>query len=179
MEEIELCAKRVLEVLPRYLWDADHLPVPVDEIADSHFGLRVCEVGPDEMLSLPGAPNLKGDQSLSGLLLADRREIWVNGEEAERWPGRRRFTICHELGHWVMHSVGNKPLFCRSTTVDPQEDDPDAPDIEEEASMFAAGLLIPADLLRREYERDRDFARLCKRFGTSGSAMSRRLRAVI
>jgi Zn-dependent peptidase ImmA (M78 family) len=79
-----------------------------------------------------------------------------------------------------MHSVGTKPLFCRSTTVDPPEDaDTHAPDIEEEASRFAAELLIPADLLRREYERDRDFAKLCKRFGVSGSAMSRRLRAVI
>jgi Zn-dependent peptidase ImmA (M78 family) len=180
MEEIEQRAVHVLEELPEFIWTDGTLPIPVEEIADSHFNLRVCEVELEEMLALPGAPRLDNGQSLSGLLLANRREIWVNAEEAEIAPARRRFTICHELGHWIMHSVGGKPLFCRSTGIDPPEDaDPDVPDIEEEASAFAAALLMPAELMEREYRRDREFWSLCDRFGVSGQAMSRRLRAVI
>jgi hypothetical protein len=181
MEEIERCAEGVLAVIPRYLWDGESVPVPVEEIADSHFGLRVLEAEPEEMRAVPGCPPLSDDQSLSGLLLPTRREIWVNAEEARTSGGRRRFTICHELGHWVMHSVGRQSVFCRSSAVElPEDGDDDIPDPEEEASMFAAALLMPPELVRREYERHRDdFFGLCDRFGASGSAMGKRLHAVI
>src|SRR5687768_11894599 len=106
MEEIEACAAHILTGIPPYLWDGDAIPVPIEEIADSHFGLCIRTVEPDEMGAVPGAPQLGDNQSLSGLLLPTRREIWVNAEEARSSDGRRRFTICHELGHWVMHSVG-------------------------------------------------------------------------
>lgn len=181
MEEIERCAQQVLDVVPDYLWDGDGVPVPIEAIADSHFGLCVRAVEPGQMRQVPGCPPLAEDQSLSGLLLPGPREIWVNAEEARASPGRRRFTICHELGHWVMHSVGNQSLFCRSGNVEvpDEEGGEDVPDIEEEASVFAAALLMPPELVRREYERDREFSRLCERFGASGSAMGRRLHAVI
>ncbi len=45
--------------------------------------------------------------------------------------------------------------------------------------MFAAALLMPARLVRREYDADREFSRLCDLFGASGAAMGRRLHAVI
>ncbi len=45
-----------------------------------------------------------GDDHISGLLFPRRREIWVDEREAARAPARRRFTIGHELGHWVLHS---------------------------------------------------------------------------
>ena len=87
----------------------------------------------------------------------------MNAEEGREWPPRRRFTIGHELGHFVLHSDGERSLFCRSTAVqadeqpDPKAPPPDLPDIEEEASVFAAALLMPARLVRREYEVDREF----------------------
>ena len=104
----------------------------------------------------------------------------MNAAEGREWPTRRRFTIGHELGHWVLHRDHDRPLFCRSTIVQPDEEtDEDTPDIEEEASAFAAALLMPAELLRREYERNRDFDHLCELFNASGAAMGRRLHAVI
>jgi len=127
--------------------------------------------------------HLAVDQSLSGLLLAARAEIWVNADEARQWPPRRRFTIGHELGHWVMHRTGQQSLFCRSTSIDPDEDPttdaPTIPDIEEEASAFAAALLMPAHLVREQYETLRDHTEMCKQFDASGAAMGRRLQAVI
>jgi Zn-dependent peptidase ImmA (M78 family) len=125
-----------------------------------------------------GSPPLAPGQSLSGLLLVERAEIWVNAGEAREWPGRRRFTIGHELGHWVLHRRGYSSLFCRHSVVTGEER-PELPLLEEEANAFAAALLMPAALLREAYARDRDFQRLCRRFGASGAAMGRRLHRVI
>jgi hypothetical protein len=94
-------AERVLDAAPGYVWDGERLPVPVEDIADSVFGLLVRDV--KDMATAPGAPALQDGQALSGLLLPGRGEIWVNADEARQWPPRRRFTIGHELGHWVMH----------------------------------------------------------------------------
>jgi len=186
IEEIERRAEAVLAQIPPYLWDGASLPIPVKDIADSYFGLRVCEVGPGQMAAVPGCPPLGDDQAISGLLLASRGEIWVNAEEADEWPPRGRFTICHELGHHILHRKGQQSLFCRHGSIDPDERPaetrPPLPITEEEANAFAAALLMPASLLRHQYEfcdPDDRFEQLCKIFGASGAAMGRRLHAVI
>jgi IrrE N-terminal-like domain len=189
MEEIERRAEAVLAELPDYVWGGERPPVPVYEIADTYFGLRVREVSSDRMRTAPGCPQLAEGEMISGLLIPSRGEIWVNAEEAGQWPGRRRFTIGHELGHHVLHRTGQQTLFCRRATVDPEpgrdrrspgpEARPPLPAAEEEANAFAAALLMPAEMLRAEYARDRRFERLCERFGASGAAMGRRLHAVI
>ncbi|MDQ3647613.1 MAG: ImmA/IrrE family metallo-endopeptidase [Actinomycetota bacterium] len=176
MEKIERRAERVLERVPDWIWDGETLPVPVDRIADSHFGLLVCEAA--DLAGAPGAPSLAPDQSFSGLLLPRAREIWVNADEARDWPGRRRFTISHELGHWCLHRQDGEPVYCRSGVVDPQAERPERPLGEREADAFAAALLMPARLMQRHYERNRDFGHLCQVFNVSAKAMGRRLHAV-
>ncbi len=183
MEEFESRATSVLASVPEWIWDGETPPVPVEDIADSHFGLLVCDKEAEEMAAAPGCPQLASGQSISGLLLPSRGEIWVNRAEGEEWPGRRRFTICHELGHWVLHSTGQQALFCRHGQVTEEEVPETRPPLEpkeQEANSFAAELLIPARLLREQYEdKTRDFDKLCAIFGTSARAMSKRLHAVI
>jgi IrrE N-terminal-like domain len=195
---IEQRAERVLAGVPDWIWNGDRLPVPVEHIADSCFGLHVRDV--DDLRRAPGVPaDLPAGQGLSGLLLPSLGEIWVNAAEARDWPPRRRFTIGHELGHWSLHRSGGA-VWCRSQAVDPADDaelkptqrpaDPPAPrpsypPEESEANEFAAALLMPAHLVKRHYERlrrrdpDGCFQQLCRIFETSGAAMSRRLRRVI
>ena len=176
MKDVEERAEAVLAALPGYVWDGERLPVPIEEIVDTVHGLLVRDV--DDMSTAPGAPPLAPGQALSGLLLPARGEIWVNAEEARRWPPRRRFTIGHELGHWVMHRTGQEALFCRRTSVD-EEAAPPARDIEEEASAFAAALLMPQWLFVREHARCHgDVAELGRVFGTSGAATERRVLAL-
>jgi hypothetical protein len=183
MEEIERRAEAVLEAVPSWLWDGQTLPVPVEDIADTCFGIYVRDV--EDLTTAPGAPNLEEGQTLSGLLLAARGEIWVNAAEAREWPPRRRFTIGHELGHWVMHRTGQESLFCREATVAPEETSepattrPPLPISEEEANAFAAALLMPSRLIREHYSRLRDHAEMCRQFGASGAAMGKRLHNVI
>jgi IrrE N-terminal-like domain len=173
MRDVEERAERALAAAPQYIWDGERLPVPVEDIVDSVYGLLVRDV--EDMRAAPGAPPLAAGQALSGLLLPARGEIWVNAEEARQWPPRRRFTIGHELGHWVMHRTGQQSLFCRRTSVDEQATPPGR-DIEEEASAFAAALLMPQWLFVREHARcGGDVEELCRVFGTSGAATERRV----
>jgi hypothetical protein len=173
MRDVEERAEQVLASAPGYVWDGQQLPVPIEDIVDSVYGLLVRDV--EDMRAAPGAPPLAEGQALSGLLFPARGEIWVNAEEARLWPPRRRFTIGHELGHFVMHNTGQQALFCRRTSVD-EAAIPPVRDIEEEASAFAAALLMPQWLFVREHARCRgDVADLSRAFGTSVAATERRV----
>lgn len=179
MEEIERLAEEFLAQIPGYVWDGQTLPVPIEEIADTHVGLLVRDV--EDLSSAPGAPPLADGQALSGLLLPALGEIWVNAREAHEWPPRRRFTIAHELGHWTLHRH-DQPVFCRSSMIEPDEaqERPGLPPHEAEANVFGAAVLMPARLIREQYAQSgRDFFGLCVTFGASGAAMGRRLHAVI
>jgi hypothetical protein len=173
MRDVETQAENALAAAPSYIWDGERLPVPVEDVVDSVYGLLIRDVA--DLRGAPGAPALAPGQSLSGLLLPARGEIWVDAQEARRWPARRRFTIGHELGHWVMHRTGQQALFCRRTSID-EQGAPPARDIEGEASAFSAALLMPRWLFVREHARcGGDLVALCERFGTSAVATERRV----
>jgi hypothetical protein len=177
VEEVERRAQQVLEKVPAWIWDGESLPIPVEDIADSCFGLLVRDV--DDLTAAPGAPTLQEGQTLSGLLLPARGEIWVNADEAREWPSRRRFTIGHELGHWVMHRAREEAVYCRAPVV-AEAERPELPSDEEEANAFGAALLMPPHLVREEYNATGgNFHELCSRFQASGAAMGRRLHAVV
>ena len=187
MEYVIRQAETVLEGLPSWLWDGESVPVPIEDIADTHFGLLVRDV--EDMTEAPGCPDIGHGQSLSGLLLPSRGEIWVNAAEARAWPPRRRFTIAHELGHWVMHQQGQAALFCRHGTI--QEElpgitaaqsgqagiaPPPLDPIEEEANRFAAELLMPEPMVRAAHaEVGGNHERLCEIFDCSAAAMRKRI----
>lgn len=166
-------AAGALADVPGHVWDGASLPVPVERIAEACYGLYVRDVPPSHFATVPGAPE---HATLSGLLLVNPKQIWVNGEEGDAWPGRRRFTIGHEVGHWVLHRPKG-PIFCRTSSVLPEaegEPVPPAEDIEEQASSFASALMFPPPLLREHHaEVGGDLAELCERFGASRAATER------
>src|SRR3954467_9458671 len=104
MRDVEERAEQVLAKPPAYVWDGERLPVPVEDLVDSVYGLLVRDV--EDIRSAPGAPALAAGQSLGGMLPPARGEFGANAGEPRQWPPRRRFTIGHELGHWVMHRTG-------------------------------------------------------------------------
>jgi len=76
-------------------------PVPVEAIAEDLLGLNV---GESESLEV------------SGMLLPAEREVWLNATES---PERRRFTLAHEVGHWVCQVLEGRivPIYCRAGEV--------------------------------------------------------------
>jgi hypothetical protein len=62
-------------------------------------------------------------------------------------PERSRFTIAHELGHFILHRALQSRFECDNGGVTSGQFD--GRNIEREANEFASNLLMPMDLLRR------------------------------
>ena len=65
-------------------------------------------------------------------------------------PGRIRFTLAHELGHYLVHRHLQTSFNC--SEVDTTQWDSDERKIEFEANTFASYLLMPADDYRRQIQ---------------------------
>jgi hypothetical protein len=128
-------------------------PVPVEAIAEDLLGLSVAE---SESLAV------------SGLLLPAEREVWLNATEP---APRRRFTLAHELGHWVCQVLEGQgaPVMCRADEVGVGE----GRALEREANVFAAELLMPEELVRESF--DGSVSRAAIHFSVSEEAMAWRL----
>lgn len=121
---------------------------------------------------------------ISGFLLRREGVHPVIGINILHHPNRQRFTIGHELGHYVLNHKGelhvdrNMVRLLRDATSSTGE----IPE-EIEANRFAAELLMPAEFLERDFEDlegtdfldDRRMLQLAKRYRVSVQAMTRRL----
>ena len=156
-EKIEIKAEGVLNDL--YIKGT---PVPIEEVA-SRLKLKISR-----------APS----KDFSGLLIRKDGHalIGVNSSEA---PVRQRFTIAHEIGHFMLH-----PL--KDTFVDYRHDhEKGAPKTlkESEADMFAAALLMPRKTLIKDFASiskglsdDEVRSILARRYEVSEDAMRYRLK---
>jgi Zn-dependent peptidase ImmA (M78 family) len=112
-------------------------PVPVEKIAHV-LGLEVRY-----------AP-LEGD--LSGALIRSHSEQYI-GVNSLHHRNRQRFTIAHEIGHFVLHK-GIKIHVDKSFLVNWRDDESSQAisDEEMEANRFAAELLMPIPFLMKDIE---------------------------
>jgi hypothetical protein len=138
------------------LFGGEELPVPVESIAEDLLGLSI-----NENQELP----------VSGMLLPAERQIWVNAREAQESPGRRRFTLAHEVGHWVCQCLEGRtaPVYCRAEDVSAGADRT----LEREANVFAAELLMPEHGVRSGFRTS--VSEPAVAFGVSVEAMHWRL----
>lgn len=143
-------------------------PVPVEQIA-VNCGIQIVRSA--------------AEWSESGFLLRDNGRIII-GINSRNSPKRQRFTIAHELGHWRLHK--GKPLIVDQSVMINKRDDvsSQATDREEiQANQFAAGLLMPQNLVARELRRQITTAKsreelvttLARIFDVSNDAMGWRL----
>jgi IrrE N-terminal-like domain len=132
----------------RAAFDEDEFPVPVESIAEDLLGLAV---------------ELRDALPVSGILLPSERRIVVHSEEP---APRRRFTIAHELGHWICQCLEGsaEPVYCRAEEIGV---DAEAKALEREANIFAANLLMPESVVRALGDENR--------FGVSDEAHAWRL----
>jgi hypothetical protein len=172
-------------------WPSGAVPVDVERLLTS-LGLR-----------LEPIHGLKEQGDIDALLLGDLRTIIVDAEDYmdDRMENRIRFSIAHEIGHFILHAEIYRGLEFHS--IDEwvafieclPEDQWDF--IEQQAYEFAGRLLVPIERLSAEVDaalriadlkgfQDWDASgdaakeylatRLCRIFGTSSQVVERRLR---
>ncbi|MBM3635463.1 MAG: ImmA/IrrE family metallo-endopeptidase [Actinobacteria bacterium] len=132
-------------------------PVPVDAVARDLLGLFVME---------------SDDIQVSGLLVPDRRYVYLNAREARESEGRRRFTLAHEIGHWVCQcdegrAGSPEPILCRESDMASRTGGA----LEREANNFAASLLMPEQGVRQAAADGLDVEAAAELFGVSDIAM--------
>jgi len=155
---------RAHELRERYVatYGGAEIPVPVESIAEDLLGLRIEE---DDL------------GECSGMLIPAKRLIKVNASEAmsgETPTHRQRFTIAHELGHWICHARGVEqaaPTYCRSQDVSQDTDRT----LEREANVFGAELLMPEAAVREAWAAFPDASKVASRFAVSSLAAQWRL----
>jgi len=110
----------------------------LSELAD-RIGLEICEVESEgfegALVRIPNKP--------TGIVAV---------KATIREPGRKRFTIAHELGHYILPGHGELDCVCKSRDVESWSRG--APEHEIDANRFASELLIPsaqaATIVRQE-----------------------------
>jgi Zn-dependent peptidase ImmA (M78 family) len=145
-------------------------PVPVERIAES-LGIRVCRS--------------ETDDDLSGFMYRDRHEgTAVIGVNCGHSKNRQRFTICHEIGHFILHNQEGVHIDRRFQLKLRNKTSSEGTDIEEqEANLFAAEMLMPESFLEEDIktidvvdlEDEEVIANLAKRYQVSTQAMTVRL----
>lgn len=94
--------------------------------------------------------------------LSTDRIISVNKNES---PKRRRFTIAHELGHFLFGFKPNTTEFYNAFELNQMEEEPIGDKDEELANRFAAELLMPEATFKKEY------AKLSEKFSKSSERL--------
>lgn len=75
---------------------------------------------------------------------------WVIGINSLHHPNRQRFTLAHELGHYILH---RKSMFGKDGFEDDilfRADGYGSPGVERQANEFAADLLMPEDEFKKK-----------------------------
>ena len=164
---VALIRRKVSQLLQEL--DIHEPPVPVRKIA-RHRDVRIVRVSGEE------------DEDLSGFFYREGNNT-VIGVNKDHALVRQRFTIAHELGHFLLHEhdqvhVDRGFRVRLRSGVSSQGTDRD----EMEANRFAAELLMPLQLLRgdvqgREFDltNDAELRSLARRYGVSTQALAIRL----
>lgn len=145
-------------------------PVDVEEIANS---LDI-QIKRDDLGDISGLLYSEGGQAIIG----------VNDKHQSN---RERFTIAHEIGHYLLHdheSLHVDRIFPQSVRLRDQAASEGIYIDEMEANAFAAELLMPRSFLMEDkllqrkavdYDEDTLLAELAKKYGVSQQAMTFRL----
>jgi Zn-dependent peptidase ImmA (M78 family)/DNA-binding XRE family transcriptional regulator len=109
--------------------------------------------------------------ALSALILRHGKNAFI-GVNSHQAPVRQRFSVAHELGHFVLHHADHHFI----DYADGIEGEAPGYDWEHEraANQFAAELLMPAEMVKKD-ARTTSLPRLARRYDVSQEAMGFRL----
>ena len=145
------------------------LPIDLDLVRQL---LPTTPLGRGAVIKVP-APINSGPTEGALVRNPDNATEWGIFYNSKAHPERQRFTVAHELGHFVLHRSRQPSFNCDKESVYSGIDS--LKQIEREADDFASNLLMPGKLLRdRITGKHVDFrllGQLAKAFGVSLEAM--------
>jgi Zn-dependent peptidase ImmA (M78 family) len=142
---------------------------------------------PIDPIKLAGKEGIKvfnakfSDETLVGMIAKRGDDITILVNQTDM-PGRKRFTIAHELGHHFLHLLrdgeivdGEKNLFRQPK--DEQDQRQVSPELRREyqANWFAAALLMPEEEVRAAWADSASVKAMALHFNVSETAMVIRL----
>ena len=175
-------------------WSYGETPVDIEHIVESKMGL--------EIIPLSGLSDICG---IDAYLKSDFSGIVIDNSRYndERYDSRLRFSIAHELGHYILHeylysdnnlNIGEPREYYNFITNFPEKE---YRSFEYQANQFAGRLLVPRERLVTEvnnissmleennglhllsvnpdYVLERATPLLCKPFGVSEDVIRRRV----
>ena len=129
------------------VWPSNEIQIGVLEIVEFELDLEVRPIS-----------RLKEDNDIDALLLGDWKTIVVDQVEYmdQRYANRLRFSMAHELGHYVLHQAVFQQIP-RGSVQEWIEFMRDLPEkeysfLECHASEFAGRFLVSPEALSREFE---------------------------
>lgn len=147
-----------------------------DAIADAQAQIPVDVNNLANRLGIPVVQKLMPDE-MSGSLVKTGDESYEIHVNALHPSTRQRFTIAHELGHYVNHrsllgdGVNDNKAY-RTTTDDALYNPKIGSKQETEANRFAASLLMPAETVEQFVNSGMSVKQMSEKLGVSKHAMS-------
>lgn len=137
-------ANRISKMLNAVL-GTERFPVKVDELA-LEYSRQCFAASPIDKVQ---GEDLDG---FDGMLAANKsRSKWlILYNSATASEGRKRFTIAHEFGHYLLHRHQQDRFECGGDDI--ETGDNNERDIEVESDSFASTLLMPLDDFRRQVD---------------------------
>ena len=167
----KMIRERALELLERFA--VKQAPVPVDDLARLLGAKVVKQDAPDE---------------LSGFVLREpTKGVVIIGVNAKHPPNRQRFTVGHELGHFLLHEGERLHIDKQWTGYQVKlrsEQSSTGTNVDEmEANLFAAELLMPVPFINTDLAKlapsklsaEKNIIQLAKKYKVSEQALTLRL----
>jgi len=125
----------------------DRFPVPVEDVALEYSQQRFR----DAPITKVQGEDLDG---FDGMLAPNKaRNKWmILYNSAVSSEGRKRFTVAHEFGHYLLHRHQQEEFACGAGDIETSGEGKGSRDIEKEADDFATTLLMPLDDFRRQVD---------------------------
>ncbi len=153
------------------------LPIEIDTIIN-YLNIKLNKKPNFKKIKLDGMISVKDNEP----------EIWINPMKTTMRE-RIRFTLAHELGHFMLHIAPENDLSKNRSIEDSEITyyrDDNWDHIEMEANSFASQLLMPSELITKEtkkileensnFSKDEIIEKLSLKFDVSKTAMKYRLK---
>lgn len=192
-QAIEAIARNVLKAYDYALLCPNGGPVPVLDIADKILKLDVeyqyirnnGRILGETVFRDTMVPLYNEDEKRYELVFMPAGTVILDGSLLNKGcEGRLRYTLAHEIGHWVLHQPVYSSMTISTAAMSAQKSSEDDPALERQADMLAAALLMPLGslkgafyALRSRYAEEKLIAELARAFQVSQQAMAIRLRS--